>query len=166
MRNIKKTYDLLGLLQIVLFIPFIFGIGALLFQLFEDYLIISHYNVYRSGFVIVSDKFYETYNTDTGGIDVTYSVGYINGVKILLDEDKVSHFVSKKNIQINDTIYVWYRNDGIQTLPRFKYEKKIKLGRYLHPQFRYLMLFGIPPFIILTIILRRIKKKYITDEKK
>ena len=166
MRNIKKIYDLLGLIQVALFFPFFLFSGFFIFQLVEDYLILTHYNEYKADFLVVTNKQLDDGNTGYGGYTLTYSVGIINETKILLDEDQVRRFISKRDIKIHDTIYVWYRNDIKETLPRLKSETKIKLSRYLHPQFRYLMLFGIPPFIILTIILRRIKKKNITDEKK
>lgn len=167
LNDIKKIYSWLGVLQVILFGPFFLGVGLVLFQIYDDYEILANYNEYKSGVLVVSDKVSEDFMSDGGpSTTFTYSVGIVNGIHIKLGESKVRQYISKKNIQINDTIYIWYRNDGKHSLPRLKDETKIIISRYLHPFGRVLMFFGIPPFIILTIIVRRIKKKYLTDEKK
>lgn len=163
--KIKKNYDRLGLFQIVLFIPFSFGLFSIIIQCFMDYKILNHYSDYKPGILVVSGKKYDDENSGYGAMTHTYSVGTVNGVHIELLESRVRQLISKENIKINDTIYVWYRNDGLNTLPRLKGENKIKLGRYLHAYFRSFTLIGILPFVVLTMIVRRIKKKYIINAK-
>lgn len=154
----KRLKYILIFLKVLSFVPFFFGSFVLIFQTVTDFRIISHKNQYKPGLFIVNEK------TDEGGGMVGWHVSYdsialgtVNNIPLRLLLDRVKEYGYNSNI--GDTVYVWYRDDKRITLVRKKQDRTLHITRYILRDLRSLMLFGIPPFILITYILRRMKKK-------
>lgn len=151
----KPFRKVLVLLQVLSFIPFFFGSFLFIVQTFTNFRIIPYVNEYKPGVFIVINKEWDDAGRNFGGH--YYANGTIGKDTVRLSLRRILQ--QKERIRKGDSVNVWYRDNKYVTLVRDQKDTKFPLHKYIYDIFPSLMLFGIPPFIIITYILRRMKKK-------
>ncbi len=143
--------------QVISFIPFFFGVFVFISQTIADIRTIINMNEYKPGIFIVTDKIIESSGSTAGIMSYdSVAIGSINNVSYEIFLTRIKEY--KKKVNINDTIYAWYREGGY-ILVRKKEDTTFHITQYMQRDLQGLMLFGIPPFIIIAFVRRRMKKK-------
>lgn len=154
-----KLRKVLVVFQILAFVPFFFGTFLFIVQSFTNFFVIPYAQDYKPGLFIVTNKAWVDAGRTAGGSE--FVDGTIGSDTVRLSLKSIIDY--KQKAEIGDTVYVWYKDDKKTTLVRHKNDMKFKVSNYIYDMFPNLMLFGIPPFIIITYILRRMKKKSLNN---
>jgi len=139
-------------LKVVLFAPFFMGTASFLIQTIITSRLLSNKNHYEAKCFVKNGEFGVT---EARCICENYVYGRIDNNEVTVPIDRLDKI---KKSQVGDTIYIWYIK-GKNGIPRPYDEKEFRVWDYAYSNNRLLMILGIPPFLILLIIERIMKRK-------